>query len=329
MRRVTDRFQPGLVGLGAQPTVSTDQATVTCDHVVVATQVPFLDRAAWFARLQPHRSYVLACRTARPAPRTMLLSVDAPSRSVRTASDPDGGELVLVGGDGHVPGQGPRHPRARPRRWPAGPQHAFGLEQVVCRWAAQDYTPLDGLPKVGALWPAPTRILVATGYDKWGLTNGTAAAQVLAGHVLGEQPDWAEAYTPHRLDVRRAVPSFLQANADTAKELGKGWVGALSRAGGAAPAEGEGVVHPTARPAVRDEHRRRRHPQRQRRLPAPRRRPVVERCRPVLGLPAARQPVRARRGAAAGTGQRRPPLPGRRSRGLLGGDELVGDVGRR
>lgn len=238
---VTDRFQPGLGTLSSRPTVRTADATLTCDRVVVATQIPFLDRAAWFSRLTPHRSYVLACRTDRPAPRTMLLSVDSPTRSVRTAADPAGGELVLVGGDGHQPGHGP-DTREHVRNLAAWAQQVFGLQAVPFRWAAQDYTPLDGLPKAGPLWPAPTRIHVATGYDKWGLTNGTAAALVLAGDILGAPSEHADVFAPHRLAVRRSVPSFVKANADVAKEMTTGWADALTSGGPATPEDGEGEV---------------------------------------------------------------------------------------
>ena len=241
VQAVSDRFQPGLGMLSSRPKVRTAEATLTCDRVVVATQIPFLDRAAWFARLTPHRSYVLACRTDRPAPRTMLLSVDSPTRSVRTAVGPGGEELVLVGGDGHQPGHGP-DTREHVRNLAAWAQQVFGLQAVPYRWAAQDYTPLDGLPKVGPLWPAPTRVAVATGYDKWGLTNGTAAAMVLAGDIMGEPSEHAAVFAPHRLAVRRAVPSFVKGNADVAKEMTTGWADALTSSGPAAPADGEGVV---------------------------------------------------------------------------------------
>lgn len=238
---VHDRFQPGRGMLSTRPTVRTAAATLTCDRVVVATQIPFLDRAAWFARLRPHRSYVLACRTDRPAPRTMLLSVDSPSRSVRTAADPAGGELALIGGDGHVPGKGP-DTREHLTALAGWTQQTLGLQAVPYRWAAQDYSTLDGRPKVGALWPGPTRVLVATGYDKWGLTNGTAAAIVLAGDILGTPSEHAEVYAPHKLPVRRSVSTFVKTNATVAKDLASGWAGAVTAPSPTAPPEGEGII---------------------------------------------------------------------------------------
>ena len=36
------------------------------------------------------------------------------------------------------------------------------------------------------------RIYVATGFDKWGMTNGVAAARSISGQILGEKPSWAK-----------------------------------------------------------------------------------------------------------------------------------------
>ena len=89
---------------GSDPVrVTTEDGEVQADRVVVATNMPVLDRGGFFARMKPQRSYILAFRTPTQVVDAMYLSVDQPSRSLRDAPDQDG-PLLLVGGNGHKVG---------------------------------------------------------------------------------------------------------------------------------------------------------------------------------------------------------------------------------
>ena len=182
---------------GPDNTVVTTRGTVRADRVVLATGIPISDRGAFFARLEPHRSYVLALRTAA-AHLDMYLSAGAPARSLRTAPW-QGEQIVLVGGNSHVVGR-VRSERAQVHNLHTWARRWFPDAEVIARWSAQDYHPVDELPYVGPLLPGSDRVLVATGYAKWGMTNAVAAAHVLAGLLDQTPPEWGEAYRswPHR-----------------------------------------------------------------------------------------------------------------------------------
>jgi Rieske Fe-S protein len=60
------------------------------------------------------------------------------------------------------------------------------------QWSAQDYRSHDAVPYVGALPRGGGRIHVATGFDKWGMTNGVAAARSISSQILGKQPSWSK-----------------------------------------------------------------------------------------------------------------------------------------
>ena len=51
---------------GPRPSVKTRHGTVRAGHVVLATQLPFVDRGGFFAKTAPYRSYALAARLTRP-----------------------------------------------------------------------------------------------------------------------------------------------------------------------------------------------------------------------------------------------------------------------
>lgn len=223
------------------------RVTTTAGHavartVVLATNMPILDRGGFFARAKPARSYGLAYRTPEPAVDAMYLSADSPTRSLRDAPDGDGGSLLLVGGNGHRTGS-PVSERDRLddlRAWTA--RHFPGAEETHA-WSAQDFVAHHGLPYVGPLVPGRDDVLVAGGYSKWGLTNGLAAALALSGRVLGDRPGWASAFAPWSSRELAGLPESARLNAVVAVELAGGWLRPLRHPGpGDAPGEGEGVV---------------------------------------------------------------------------------------
>jgi nitrite reductase/ring-hydroxylating ferredoxin subunit len=173
----------------------------------------------------------------------MYLSADGPTRSVRTVPT-DGGELLLTGGNGHVVG---RHAHTQQlvddlTKWT---ERTFPGAERTHWWSAQDYHPVDELPYVGTLGPRNDRILIATGYDKWGMTNSVAAAFALSSRVLGGSTPWARALDSWSRHEVAGFGSAVAFNAGVAFNMANGWLRPL--AGAAAghkgdPAEGDGRV---------------------------------------------------------------------------------------
>jgi glycine/D-amino acid oxidase-like deaminating enzyme len=132
-----------VLGLRDGHDLVTDHGIVRADHVLVCSGIPMLDRSFAFGRLEPTRSYCIGARVGGEMTRTMSISADQPTRSLRTAVAPDGvGELLVVGGNSHVVG---REPDTRSRYddlvdWTG--EH-FDLQDVGWRWSTQDYLPID------------------------------------------------------------------------------------------------------------------------------------------------------------------------------------------
>lgn len=163
--------------------------SVRADQVVLATGVPILDRGLYFAKVEPQRSYALAFRGAEP-PDGMFLSAGSDSRSVRDVPDPDG-RYLLIGGSGHVVGRtgSTLEHYDRLRAWTS--EHFPGAVETH-HWSAQDYQGHDGIPYMGALPRGGGRMHLATGYEKWGMSNAVAAARTISAEILGEKPSWAQ-----------------------------------------------------------------------------------------------------------------------------------------
>jgi glycine/D-amino acid oxidase-like deaminating enzyme/nitrite reductase/ring-hydroxylating ferredoxin subunit len=220
--------------------VHTRDARLRADAVVVATGTPILDRGGFFARLTPRRSHGLAFRPDAAVPRGMYVSVDAPTRSVRYAPDSHG-DLLLIGGNGHDVGR-ERYPQTKVDELIAWARRYFGVGHPTHQWSAQDYAPADGLPYAGPLLPGNDRILVASGFNKWGLTNAVAAAHALVGRLLDEPRGWAHVLDTWNTRELAGLGSMTSANGKVALAMARGWVRAETHSARCSPAEGEGHV---------------------------------------------------------------------------------------
>lgn len=215
-----------------------DTRTVTADHCILATGIPILDRGGFFAKVKPKRSYCVAFDVPGDITRPMFLSTDSPTRSIRYAPTPDK-DLLIVGGAGHTVGRASDAARSVGELLHWAKQHYPGATQTHF-WSAQDYSPIDELPYAGPILPGAQHVWVATGFDKWGMTNGVAAALALSGQILGGHMPWAGAFaawSPHEL---LGLTTALKQNLSVGYHLAKGWVAPLARDD--APAEGQGVV---------------------------------------------------------------------------------------
>jgi glycine/D-amino acid oxidase-like deaminating enzyme/nitrite reductase/ring-hydroxylating ferredoxin subunit len=221
------------------------QHSVTANRVVLATGLPILDRGGFFAREQPSRSYCVAVQVRGERPEGMFLSVEQPTRSVRTVGDSG----LLVGGNGHVVGR-QRHTEGLLDDLELWAERYFDVVATTHRWAAQDYATVDGLPFVGRLLPWRGDVLFASGFDKWGMTTGTAAGLALADALLGDGPAWASRWNPWRVDLVRQLPQVARFNASVAWQLGSGLVRVARNRFWTAPPEGHGVVRPGLRGPV-------------------------------------------------------------------------------
>lgn len=221
--------------------LATEYGDLRAGTVVLATGTPILDRGGFFARLTAQRSYLAAFQVGESIPDEMYLSAGQPTRSLRWVPGVDG-DLLLVGGNGHAVGRTDRTELCADElvEWT---RRFFPTAEPVSRWSAQDYAPIGELPYVGPLLPGQDRILVGTGYSKWGLTNGVAAGLVLAGRITGKTPDWAGALASWRTPAAKAVPAAASANAHVFQELSAGWLRlARDRYAPELPAEGCGQV---------------------------------------------------------------------------------------
>ena len=212
--------------------VISEQGVVRASDVVLATHLPILDRGLFFAKTYPHRSYAVAAPIGQAAdPEGMFINSGTPTRSIRTLRDGDQ-VFIQVGGNGHKTAAEEDTPSRYDQLDDFLRQHWPAAGETTHRWSTQDYMPHDQVPYVGRLRRDADHLYVATGYNKWGMTNGTAAAMIIADAILGRRNPWAELYDSKRLVRRPGLTSLLKENASAgfhffADRLTRGDVGSV------------------------------------------------------------------------------------------------------
>lgn len=190
--------------------VLTDQAEVRSDHVVLATRLPtHRDGKLLFGRTKPVSAVGIAARLDGPAPRGMYLFQEQRTWSIRSSRTARAGEHLVAVGMSE-----PTADRAaldgRSDQLAAWVREHFAVTSVDHAWMAQDQMPSDGRPYVGSL--PGDGLWTATGFGKWGLAFGTAAAESLVARMRGEADPLGGAFETGRIEPPAGWKELLRAN---------------------------------------------------------------------------------------------------------------------
>ena len=193
---------------------------ITANRVVVATGFPFFDGSGqYFMRLAPYRSYLVSF-PVEVVGDGMFITAAEPKYSIRF-SETEGRKHLLIGGRGHKVGQEESAENSY-RELIDFCQKYFHTGEPSHRWSAQDYESLDKIPYIGRISSKEQGIYVATGFRKWGMTSGTAAAILLRDTLLGKESKYQDLFAPDRGELRESLGKAMKENINVAKEMIKG-----------------------------------------------------------------------------------------------------------
>jgi glycine/D-amino acid oxidase-like deaminating enzyme/nitrite reductase/ring-hydroxylating ferredoxin subunit len=181
--------------------LKTGRTSIQAKNVVLATNLPIAGPVPYDERTRPRSHIAMAFRVhSRTAIDGMFIGIDEPMHSLRTGHDQVGPLLIVLGSKfptGHD-GDVAKHFRDLE----AWTRRNLEVGEVAWRWVNEDYDTADRVPFAGALTQAPG-LYIATGFNAWGISNGTAAGILIAQQILGGSPDWAPVYDPMRKVSRK------------------------------------------------------------------------------------------------------------------------------
>lgn len=203
--------------------VMTDRGDVDANKIVITTHFPFINIPGfYFARMHQERSYVLAVdintkndpmkKEINLLADGMYYGIDADGLSLRYA---DG--CILVGGKSERTGlmhQTDPYETLRKeakRIWPEC--------REIASWAAQDCMTLDGLPYIGVFSKLRSNWYVATGFEKWGMTNAMIAAMAIRDYLTDRDTKMWRYISPQRSMPAEAYKTLAKEALFTAKQV--------------------------------------------------------------------------------------------------------------
>ncbi len=208
--------------LGDKPPfkVMTEYSEIECRNIVMACHYPFLKdgrHGMYFLRVYQSRSYVLGARSKVKPFEGMYININDPVYSLRYQFD-DKGALLLLGGGNHRTAE-KEDERNSYNDLKTFLRRYFPNPEIEYIWSNQDCMTLDDIPYIGQMSSNIPGIYAATGFKKWGMTSGTAAAIIISELILEGKSFGSEVFLPSRFNVIDSTKNFIMNGLDIAESL--------------------------------------------------------------------------------------------------------------
>lgn len=214
-----------------------DQHKIETKKLIICSHFPFFDGLSfYFARLRPDRSHIVAGEYSGDFPKGTFINVEDPRRSLRIYEDGEK-RYLLIGGENHRVGVGGPDTNHYERLKNYG-KEKFGIEKYRYNWSAQDYITSDKIPYIGYLNSVRDNVYVATGFAKWGMTNGTVAAMIISELISDDKSVFEDTFSPSRHEGY-TNKEFIKNNIEMASEFVKS---KFQKSSAEMPKPGEGKV---------------------------------------------------------------------------------------
>jgi glycine/D-amino acid oxidase-like deaminating enzyme/nitrite reductase/ring-hydroxylating ferredoxin subunit len=202
---------------------------VEAERLVMATNLPIDKPGRFDLWTQPRCHIAMAFRMAeRDAIDGMFIGIDAPTHSLRMGRDSKGPLLVALGPKFPTGHDGDVARRFRDLEdWV---RKNLPVGKTKWRWANEDYDTPDRVPFVGAAAKTYPGYYVATGFNAWGISNGTAAGLLIADLARDLENPWTQLYDPQRKAAKNINKGGeTQSRVKSADEIAKGEGGVIYR----------------------------------------------------------------------------------------------------
>ncbi|NBK20624.1 MAG: FAD-dependent oxidoreductase, partial [Spirochaetia bacterium] len=142
----------------------------------------------------------------------------APNVSLASIHVEDGKRILIVVGESHFTGRGDPDMKKHYNNLVEFAEGIAGVEEVLAKWSAQDYKTPDQIPYIGRV-SDHSNLYVATGFGKWGLSNGTLAGNMISELITTGNCSYESLYSRTRRDFLSSPGKAIQENFSSVMEL--------------------------------------------------------------------------------------------------------------
>ncbi len=187
-------------------TIITNRGNIKADVIIVATHFPFINTPGYyFMRMYQSRSYVIALENAQKLD-GMYINENG-DYSFRNYKD-----LLLFGGAGHRTGKHEPEKCYNILRTAYKDFYPQAMERYT--WSAQDCITLDGIPYIGHYSTSTPNMYVATGFNKWGMTNSMVSAMIISDLILKNNSEY-DIFSPERFNLKASTKTLVEDTVQT------------------------------------------------------------------------------------------------------------------
>lgn len=162
---------------------------VNAKYVVIATHYPYF----LFPFLMPFKNHVetsyIGAKALSSLPNFSAINIDDETISIRTSKDENQEYLIYL----YQSFKSCDIKSVKENFSKLNEKYKFDY-----LWSNKDIITNDYLPYIGRVYENNDGFLIATGYNTWGMTNGTLAGKVLADIILKKDNPYISLFSPNR-----------------------------------------------------------------------------------------------------------------------------------
>lgn len=182
----------------------TKNNTITCKKVVLACHYPFFLFPFFFPiKGYIERSYLSASLIDKPK-KLSAINTSLVSKSLRYHSDKKNSYFIYLNGS-HVIEKEINEKENFDKLLNDVQDMKLSPQYI---WSNHDIITNDYLPYIGCLKTGDNTLLIGTGYNTWGMTNGSLAGKILSDMILERENKYIPLFDPHRRKSISSLPSI-------------------------------------------------------------------------------------------------------------------------
>jgi len=195
-----------------------DGKIITCQHIVVATNVPVNDTVTMYLKLAAYRSYVITARIPKNSvPQCLWWDTNDPYTYTRTSSFDEESDVLIIGGEDHPCGRDHQFEQryANLEKWARDRFPMMG--EIITRWSGQICEPHDGVAFLGRNPGDQKNVYIISGDSGHGMTHATIGARLVTDLINDNANPYVSIYDPSRT-MHRAIRETIMEDGATQKQ---------------------------------------------------------------------------------------------------------------
>lgn len=167
---------------------------IKANKVIVTTHYPFFVIPGLIPlRTHIDKSYLVATKIPKNLKFNAIIE-EKPNMTMRYHTDKD--KYFIFGGYSHKLNKDFNYEETL-NKIKKDLKNSFKMD-IEYQWEANDVMTNDYLPLIGSINKNNPNLLIATGFNKWGMTNGVLAGKILSDIVLNNNNEYIELFSPSR-----------------------------------------------------------------------------------------------------------------------------------